>query len=214
MLRRAARHRGDCLDVGCGDGLLLQRLAPAARTVTGIDVDKQATTRARRRIAQFANVTVKRISFDDFDPGSSGFDVITFVASIHHMDLPSALQKARFLLVPRGELLIVGLAANKSIADWAIAGLVLPFAYACSRLHRETRNIGVRIAEPQQSLGEITATARRLLPVSRSAVICTTDIYFGGASPAHKIIDARPSTWISGGNSARTVLATPLMAVR
>lgn len=72
VLRRAARHRGDCLDVGCGDGLLLQRLAPAARTVTGIDVDEQATTRARHRVAQFANVTVKRISFDDFDPSISG----------------------------------------------------------------------------------------------------------------------------------------------
>jgi hypothetical protein len=33
-----------------------------------------------------------------------------------------------------------------------------------SLLHRETRNIGVPVAEPQQSLSEISATARAVLP--------------------------------------------------
>jgi 2-polyprenyl-3-methyl-5-hydroxy-6-metoxy-1,4-benzoquinol methylase len=41
----AAEHRGDVLDVGCGDGLLAQRLAPVSRSVTGIDPDPAAIGR-------------------------------------------------------------------------------------------------------------------------------------------------------------------------
>jgi hypothetical protein len=69
-----------------------------------------------------------------------------------------------FLLAPGGELLVVGLAANKSIVDWTFAGLASPFAYAGSRLHRETRNIGVLVTEPRQGLSEISAIASAVLP--------------------------------------------------
>jgi SAM-dependent methyltransferase len=91
-----------------------------------------------------ANVTIT--SFEDFDPGDARFDVITFVASIHHMDLSGALRKALDLLAPGGELLVVGLAADKSILDWTCAGLTWPFACLGSRLHRETPNIGGPVA--------------------------------------------------------------------
>ncbi len=47
----AAEHRGDVLDVGCGDGLLAQRLAPVSRSVTGIDPDPAAIRRAADRLA-------------------------------------------------------------------------------------------------------------------------------------------------------------------
>jgi SAM-dependent methyltransferase len=164
ILKRAASHHGDSLDVGCGEGLLLQRLAPRFRTVTGIELHEQSAIRAHRRVAALANVTVECASFEEFDPDDARFDVITFVASIHHMDLSPALQKALFLLAPGGELLVVGLAANKSVVDWALSAIAWPFAYAGSRLHRETRNIGVPVAEPRQCLSEISATAREVLP--------------------------------------------------
>jgi hypothetical protein len=82
----------------------------------------------------------------------------------NHMDVSPALQKALFLLAPGGELLVVGLAANKSIADWTLSGLAWPVAYVGSRLHRETRGMGLPLADPKQSLGEISATARAMLP--------------------------------------------------
>ena len=39
----AAQHCGDVLDVGCGEGLLAQRLAPVLRSVTAADVEHVAT---------------------------------------------------------------------------------------------------------------------------------------------------------------------------
>ena len=63
------------------------------------------------------------------------------------------------MLRPGGELAIVDLSANKSIADWTWAGLCTPVARMGPWLHRETRNIGVLVAEPGESLGEIRRVA-------------------------------------------------------
>src|SRR6476469_11260732 len=58
LVRIAAKQRGDVLDIGCGDGLLAQRLAPVSRSVTGIDPDPAAIDRATARLASHRNVTV------------------------------------------------------------------------------------------------------------------------------------------------------------
>jgi SAM-dependent methyltransferase len=61
----AARHRGDVLEVGCGDGLLAQRLAPVSRTVTGIDPDPCSVERAIDRVApSVGSASRKRILTD------------------------------------------------------------------------------------------------------------------------------------------------------
>jgi 2-polyprenyl-3-methyl-5-hydroxy-6-metoxy-1,4-benzoquinol methylase len=73
----AAQHRGDVLDVGCGDGLLAQRLAQVSRSVTAIDPDADAVSRARWRITAHANVTVAQATFDSYDPAGRTFDLIT-----------------------------------------------------------------------------------------------------------------------------------------
>jgi 2-polyprenyl-3-methyl-5-hydroxy-6-metoxy-1,4-benzoquinol methylase len=54
---------------------------------------------------------------------SWSFDLITFVASIHHLPLRESLQKARQMLRPEGELAVVGISANKTISGWTWAGL-------------------------------------------------------------------------------------------
>jgi 2-polyprenyl-3-methyl-5-hydroxy-6-metoxy-1,4-benzoquinol methylase len=61
------------------------------------------------------------MQFETFDADERSFDVITFVASIHHLPLRESLQKARRMLRPGGELAVVGISANKTIADrtWA-----------------------------------------------------------------------------------------------
>jgi 2-polyprenyl-3-methyl-5-hydroxy-6-metoxy-1,4-benzoquinol methylase len=160
----AARHRGHVLDVGCGEGLLVQRLAGVSRSVVGVDPDPFSVWRACERLQSTANVSVEHVGFEDFAADQPSFDVITFVASIHHLPLRESLHKARQLLKPGGELAIVGLSANKTIADWTWAALCAPVARAGSWLHRETRNVGVRVADPRESLGEIRRVADEILP--------------------------------------------------
>jgi 2-polyprenyl-3-methyl-5-hydroxy-6-metoxy-1,4-benzoquinol methylase len=118
----AAKHRGDVLDVGCGDGLLAQRLAPVSRSVTGIEPDPATAERAIARVADIENAQISCTSFEDFDPGTRRFDLVTFVASLHHMDLRTTLARARGVLTPSGEIAVVGMSANESAWDWLWSG--------------------------------------------------------------------------------------------
>lgn len=160
----AAEHRGNVLDVGCGEGLLAQRLARVSRTVTAIDPDAAAIKRARARLESLPNVTVRESSFASFDPDSQRFGLITFVATLHHMDLRASLTKARDMLAPNGTLAVVGLAANRTVGDWVSSALRVPVVRAAGVLHGETRDIGVAVAEPRESLSEIRRAAAQILP--------------------------------------------------
>ena len=177
----AARHHGDVLDVGCGEGLLLQRLAPLSRSVTGIDPDPTAVRRARERLAAEHNAIVEQTGFEEWDPRGSQFDLITFVACVHHMDLRSSLLKARRLLRPSGEIVVVGLSANKTVRDWLWSAACLPMVRIGSWLHAETRDIGVPVAEARKSRRDSPDRRRRpsrsphptrsVLPISAAVAI-------------------------------------------
>jgi SAM-dependent methyltransferase len=160
----AAKHRGDVLDVGCGDGLLAQRLAPVSRSVTGIEPDPATADRAGGRIGDLDNVQISRTSFEEFDPGTRHFDFITFVASLHHMDLRTTLARARDLLTPSGEIAVVGLSANESAWDWVWSACCVPAVKVGDRLHGDTPDIGVTLADPRESLRTIRRMTAEVLP--------------------------------------------------
>jgi SAM-dependent methyltransferase len=160
----AAQHCGNVLDVGCGEGLLAQRMAPVSGFVTGIDPDPAAVRRARDRLAGLPNVAVEEVGFDDYDAGSARFDLIVFVASLHHLDLRASLTKAQRLLRPGGEIAVVGLSANKTAGDWLWSAVCLPAVRIGSWLHAEFRDIGVPVAEPKENLAEIRHIADDVLP--------------------------------------------------
>lgn len=164
LLDIAAHHHGDVLDVGCGEGLLVQRLAAVSHRVIGIDPDPAAVKRAQRRLPSIGNASIEHTDFQKFTAPKQSFDVITFVASIHHQPLRETLAKARQLLRPGGELAIAGLAANKALGDWAWSLLCMPAALVGSRLHRETQDIGVPVTEPHESLDQIRRVAADILP--------------------------------------------------
>ena len=164
VLGLARVRRGDVLDVGCGDGLLAQRLSAVSHTVTAIDPDPAAVTRARRRLDGRPTVRVQETPYDTFDPGSQRFDLITFVASLHHMDLRSTLTRAAGMLTPGGTLAVVGLSANKTARDWIWSAACLPGVRIGSLWHAEVSDIGVAVADPRESLDDIRRVAGDVLP--------------------------------------------------
>ena len=151
------RHaHGDVLDVGCGDGLLVRKLSATCASVTGIDPNVTATL-----------PTIQSATFDDFSPDQL-FDTIIFVASLHHMDTRCALIKAKNMLRPGGQILVVGLARNSSLMDWTISGALLPVVKISSYLHKETHDPNMRTAAPTLSLRDIRNIASDVLPGARS----------------------------------------------
>jgi hypothetical protein len=120
--------------------------------------------RAIERVTDLDDVQVSRTSFKEFDPGTRRFDLVTFVASLHHMDLRTSLARARDLLAPSGEIAVVGLWANESAWDWVWSACCVPAVMVGDRLHRDTPDIGVTIAEPRESLRAIRRTTAEVLP--------------------------------------------------
>ena len=119
ILRNLPARRQAAVDVGCGTGVLAEKLAPRFARVTGIDADKGMAAAASTRLADKPNVSITRCRFDTFaetaDEGQA--DLITMVAVLHHLDLGGILPQLSRLLAPGGRLLVVGLAKVDTPTD-------------------------------------------------------------------------------------------------
>lgn len=157
---------GRALDVGCGDGTLVRRLASRAGEVTGVDLSPEMAGRARKRNAGLGNVTVLEGDFlaaGELAEGS--YDLVCSISVVHHMDFAAALTRMRELLRPGGVLVVVGLARNATVRDWLISALGVPVAQA-NRLRRNYSDgvEGMPVRDPEMSWGEVREEAGRLLP--------------------------------------------------
>jgi SAM-dependent methyltransferase len=93
---------GRVLDLGCGDGTRLARLAAAGWNPIGVDMDRNAVEAARR--SQVGEVRLGTVH--DVGPPSS-FDAVVMFHVLEHVDDPLAtLVRARQLLRPGGLLSI------------------------------------------------------------------------------------------------------------
>jgi 3' terminal RNA ribose 2'-O-methyltransferase Hen1 len=81
------------LDLGCGSGELLLRLArePRFSRVIGIDIDEEVLDQARLALGlgitdRGGRVQVRHGSFEEADPEFAGFDAATLIETIEHID--------------------------------------------------------------------------------------------------------------------------------
>ena len=168
ILDQAEEVRGRALDVGCGDGLLVDRLSPVCAQVTGIDADPAAIERASARVAGRGNVTLLGGSFLEADLPTGGFELVTFVASLHHLDLRAALRCGAALLAPGGRMLVVGLSRPGSPLDWLAAASRVPVVRLLDRLHGTAPGDGSTVlADPNETLPEIRRGAAAIIPGAR-----------------------------------------------
>ena len=126
------------LDVGCGDGLLAQKLAARAKWAVALDASAEMAELARRRTAGL-DVEVVEADFlaavRDGVLARHSFSFVTSVAALHHMDPEAALQAMASLLEPGGRLAVAGLAMSRSAVDWLIAAAQLPIVRTIRLAH-------------------------------------------------------------------------------
>jgi len=106
-------QRGRALDIGCGDGAVLHRLAQAGYEPHGIDLDEKSIAVARGKF-HLTNVAVSTLDAFEDACGASGerFDLVTFFEVLEHQDAPLAfLAQVRRLCRPGG--IVAGSVPNR-----------------------------------------------------------------------------------------------------
>jgi len=152
---------GPALDVGCGDGLLACRLAERCAEVTGIDRDPRMITLARAQ--EHGRTRFIEADFLTYPFEADSFDFACANTSLHHMDFAAALRTMARVLRPGGRLAVIGLAADKSLADLLAAAPGVPVNLFYRAIYREGES-GAPIMDPQMTWREVRAEAARLLP--------------------------------------------------
>jgi len=151
------------LDVGCGQGLLAKRLAQHCQEIIAIDMDRDAISAAR-----VGNGPEARIRFVEGDVmiypfADDSFDLITAVASMHHLPLRPALLRFQKLLRPGGVLAIIGLYRAATLSDYAFAATAFPVSWMF-RLLRGHAEVGAPVQNPSEMLRELRSACEILLP--------------------------------------------------
>jgi SAM-dependent methyltransferase len=165
VLRHAPQSCTAALDIGCGEGRLLAKLAALSDVVVGIDRDT-ASIEVARRCAPDA-VEVIEGDFLDHDFGDRDFDFITAVASLHHMAVADALRKMSQLLRPGGVIAIVGLYRAATAADRLVELAAVPLNAALA-WSRPSEPMTAPAIDPTTSLTEIRSAVAPILPGART----------------------------------------------
>lgn len=175
---RAVRRRGGttAVDVGCGTGNLVERLARIMPAVVGIEPDPTAAAIAARRFEGVPGVEIRQAPWQG-EPLRS-CDLIVFVASLHHMPLRTTLSRARSALRPGGRVVIVGVAADvPSSSDLvgsvlSMTSLLLNPVIGLIRHPRRASGTPTHMqaptADPRESFSTIRAVADEIMPGIRA----------------------------------------------
>jgi SAM-dependent methyltransferase len=94
------------LDVGCGTGRLVLRIAPELTNVTGIERDQSTAAIAAAATAGHPDVEIIAGSLPD--EVDAQFDLVSVVAVLHHLPLVDGVGWARDAVAEGGRLIIVG----------------------------------------------------------------------------------------------------------
>jgi SAM-dependent methyltransferase len=166
------------LDVGCGDGRLARELSRVVPQVVALDRHAPTLNRARAsEVAQRRQGAGGRIGYvlgdvlaAPLEPAS--FDVITAVASLHHIDEGAGLRRMADLLRPGGRLVVVGLARESLGGLPFAAASVIAHQWHHRWRHRDERApasepVAPIVWPPPHTYPQVRRLAREMLPGAR-----------------------------------------------
>ena len=130
------KEKINILDIGCGEGSLVNYLNNPHKNITGIDISQKCINKAKNNNKKNDNIKFICTSFENFDSKKVLYDGIIFCATLHHMDMEKALIKSKNLLIKNGIIIIVGLAKPSSLYDWIIECLRIIPCFIFSKLHK------------------------------------------------------------------------------
>lgn len=206
---------GTALDVGCGTGELVHRLAGRVGHVTGLDRDAGVLDVARRRCEGVPGVGLRAGDLLTADlPG--GYDVVTALAVLHHVPLEPALGRLRGLLAPGGTLLVVGLHRQETVLDHLLDAVAVPanLLVGAVRGRGDPRpgTPAAPTAPATRTLREVRRAAGLLLPgaVVRRHLFWRYSLRWTGPGAGRGAI-RRSSWWNTTSSSTDSTTTTPVL---
>lgn len=106
-------HNNSVLEIGCGNGAMINHLAPFAKSAVGIDISPRLLEYARKRNAKYTHVQFIETSSSQIPIQNHSFDVIISVLSWRYLDWYTTMQEVRRLLKPGGKLLLIDMCRHK-----------------------------------------------------------------------------------------------------
>lgn len=103
----AAGARPRVLDIGCGNGSLLQRLAPRLHSALGVDASARMVDCARRRCAALGHVRFEQVRGPRIPASDASFDVAISMLSFRYLDWDPLMAELRRVMRSSGHLLII-----------------------------------------------------------------------------------------------------------
>jgi 2-polyprenyl-3-methyl-5-hydroxy-6-metoxy-1,4-benzoquinol methylase len=101
---------GDVLDLGSGDGVLSELIASHARSVTCVDVSATVVAAARKRLANFANVSVEEGDMHALHFDGGRFEHVFAMHALPYSAHPDVvLKEVARVLKPGGRLIVATL---------------------------------------------------------------------------------------------------------
>lgn len=99
------------LDIGCGNGALLSRLAPHVEKGTGVDLSSGMIECARKRNGHLKNLHFKKIDGPHLPFPDNSFHVVTSLLSFRYLDWDPVITEILRVLKPGGHFLVIDMAA-------------------------------------------------------------------------------------------------------
>ncbi len=166
LLHQLPKKVNLALDVGCGLGFFAKKLSQRSEFVEAIDVDKAIIEEASKRNSA-PNIYYLQADFLEADLSERSYDAIIAIASLHHMDLETALSKMKMLLNSSGKLLILGLYRETTILDYLYSFISVFLNLIYLNWHRASITTSMTTAPilpAQLSIEQIKTVANTLIP--------------------------------------------------
>ena len=100
------------LDIGCGNGALLNALSGRIKCGAGVDESEAILERARKRNASCDNLEFSRISSPSLPFEDQKFDVVISLMSFRYLDWDPLLKEVKRVTKPGGRFLIVDMVTD------------------------------------------------------------------------------------------------------
>jgi len=92
------------LELGCGTGVFLEKVAPTGASIQGLDLTAELLARARVRLARFPKVRIDCGNAEELPYRDGAFDAVYGSSVLHHVRLEPTLREAFRVLRPGGRV--------------------------------------------------------------------------------------------------------------